>query len=176
MAIFFNDRLLRGCRACKVDCNGLDAFDSPNFPPLATVGATIQTARALWRPPPAGRLRVHSQLDTKVMVVRLSPGFDDGALAALVRGAPDLRGLVLSLYGTGNGPSHKDTFLQTIRDATGRGIVVVAVSQCPKGSVSLGTYEVGRGLLATSHPDSAATLSLAPTLIIILTLALTPTV
>ena len=61
-----------------------------------------------------------------------------------MRGAPDLRGLVLSLYGTGNGPSHKDTFLQTIRDATSRGIVVVAVSQCPKGSVSLGTYEVGR--------------------------------
>ena len=27
------------------------------------------------------------------------------------------------------------------------GIVVVAVSQCPKGSVSLGTYEVGRLLL-----------------------------
>ena len=38
-----------------------------------------------------------------------------------VRGSPDLRGLVLSLYGTGNGPSHKETFLQTIRDATRRG-------------------------------------------------------
>ena len=33
VAIFFNDRLLRGNRAVKVDSNSLAAFDSPNFPP-----------------------------------------------------------------------------------------------------------------------------------------------
>ena len=58
-----------------------------------------------------GRLRVHRKLDARVLVVRLSPGFDDTALAGIVRG-PNLRGLVLSLYGTGNGPSGKEPFLQ----------------------------------------------------------------
>ena len=146
MVIFFNSVLLRGNRAIKVDSQGLAAFDSPNLPPLATVGATVQVNRQLWLPPPTGRLRVHRQLDARVLVLRLSPGFDDGALAGLVRG-PDLRGLVLSLYGTGNGPSAKEPFLQAIRDALKRGVVVIAATQCLRGSVSLGTYEVGRYLL-----------------------------
>ena len=146
MVIFFNSVLLRGNRAIKVDSQGLAAFDSPNLPPLATVGATVQANRQLWLPPPTGRLRVHRQLDARVLVLRLSPGFDDGALAGLVRG-PDLRGLVLSLYGTGNGPSAKEPFLQAIRDALKRGVVVIAATQCLRGSVSLGTYEVGRYLL-----------------------------
>merc|ERR1719281_1069555 len=77
VAIFFNDRLLRGNRAVKVDSNGLDAFDSPNFPPLATVGARVNSDRALWRRPPTARLRVHTTLSSNIVVLRLVPGFDD---------------------------------------------------------------------------------------------------
>ena len=36
---------------------------------------------------------------------------------------------------------------QAIRDALKRGVVVIAATQCLRGSVSLGTYEVGRYLL-----------------------------
>jgi len=147
VAIFFNDRLLRGNRATKVDSNGLDAFDSPNFPPLATVGARISSDRALWRRPPTSRLRVHTILDTSIVVVSLVPGFDDSAIETMVEHCTNLKGLVLSLYGTGNGPSRKAAFLDTISKAISRGIFVVAASQCSKGTVSLDTYEVGRRLL-----------------------------
>ena len=68
VSIFFNDRLLRGNRAVKLDSAGLSAFDSPNFPPLATVGTSISAARHLWRPPPGSRLRVHTRLDSAVVV------------------------------------------------------------------------------------------------------------
>lgn len=61
---------------------GLAAFDSPNFPPLATVGARIETARHLWRQPPTARLRVHTAIDGHIVVVRLAPG----ALATHARG------------------------------------------------------------------------------------------
>ena len=60
-------------------------------------------------------------------MVRLSPGFDDDCIAALVRG-PDLRGLVLSLYGTGNGPSQKSKFQQTIADAVAMGAMETAAA------------------------------------------------
>lgn len=146
-AIFFNDRLLRGNRAVKVDSNSLNAFDSPNFPPLATVGATINAERGRWRLPPTSRLRVHTELNTSVVVLRLAPGFDDGAIEAMVQHAHNLRGIVLSLYGTGNGPSHKLGFLRTIETAIEKGILVVASSQCMAGMVSLHTYEVGQILL-----------------------------
>ena len=116
---------LRGNRATKVDSNGLDAFDSPNFPPLATVGARISSDRALWRRPPTSRLRVHTILDTSIVVVSLVPGFDDSAIETMVEHCTNLKGLVLSLYGTGNGPSRKAAFLDTISKAISRGIFVV---------------------------------------------------
>ena len=147
VAVFFNDRLLRGNRAVKVDSNSLNAFDSPNFPPLATVGASVAANRAIWRPPPASRLRVHDRLDACVVVLRLAPGFDDSAINAMIQHAENLKGIVLSLYGTGNGPSRKSAFLKTISDAVDRDLLVVATSQCLAGTVSLETYEVGRRLL-----------------------------
>eukprot|EP00966_Prymnesium_polylepis_P103520 2397128-Prymnesium_polylepis.1 len=47
----------------------------------------------------------------------------------MIEHAPNLRGLVLSLYGTGNGPSHKADFMRVIRGAVEKDILVVAVTQ-----------------------------------------------
>ena len=41
VTIFFGNRLLRGCRSTKVSATSFGAFDSPNFPPLGTVGTNI---------------------------------------------------------------------------------------------------------------------------------------
>lgn len=41
VCICFGDRLLRANRAIKVDSTGLGAFQSPNFPPLATLGVSL---------------------------------------------------------------------------------------------------------------------------------------
>jgi len=42
VCLCFGGKLLRGCRAVKVDADGLDAFDSPKFPPLGVAGVEIQ--------------------------------------------------------------------------------------------------------------------------------------
>lgn len=42
VCIFFNDVLLRGNRATKLDNWGVSAFDSPNFPALATLGSGVR--------------------------------------------------------------------------------------------------------------------------------------
>ena len=50
---------------------------------------------------------------------------------------PGLRGLILETFGAGNAPSGPDNILTNIiKDAVGRGIVIVNVSQCQSGSVS----------------------------------------
>ena len=41
VGLFFDHKLLRGNRATKVNSSQFDAFESPNFPPLATVGVDI---------------------------------------------------------------------------------------------------------------------------------------
>jgi len=149
VCVFFNDKLLRGNRAIKSENAGLDAFSSPNYPILASIGASGISChnRHQWLPPPVCRLRLHTNLDARVLVLRLTPGFDDSTIAAMVTHASQLRALVLSLYGTGNGPSHKSDFMDAIAEAIRKDILVVVVTQCPKGTVSLDTYEVGRRLL-----------------------------
>ena len=41
VTLFFNNKLLRGCRASKLDASGFGAFESPNFKPLAEIGVNI---------------------------------------------------------------------------------------------------------------------------------------
>jgi len=148
VAIFFNDRLLRGCRATKINTHKLNAFDSPNLAPLAQIGITIEENSHICLPQCAGALRVHGNMETRLLVVRLVPGFDDSVLLHAIQAQSGLRALVLELYGTGNIPSSKKSFLDALAAASERGILVVAVTQCPTGSVLLGKYAVGRELKA----------------------------
>jgi len=148
VAIFFHDRLLRACRATKINTHRLLAFDSPNLPPLAQIGITIDENEHLLLPPARGALRAHTTMDPRLITIRLVPGFDDGVIKYAIHAASDsgLRALVLQLYGTGNLPSVKESFLETLADATARGILVVATTQCMTGSVKLGKYAVGHAL------------------------------
>lgn len=50
--------------------------------------------------------------------------------------------------GTGNVSSRKSTLIDALHAAIGRGILVVASSQCLRGTVDLGAYALGRRLQA----------------------------
>lgn len=56
-----------------------------------------------------------------------------------------MQGVVLETFGAGNAPQRPD-LMAALRDACDRGVVIVAISQCAKGSVS-DAYETGRSLL-----------------------------
>ncbi|MGJ8674618.1 MAG: asparaginase domain-containing protein [Pseudoalteromonas sp.] len=45
VTLFFNNKLYRGNRVRKVDADGFDAFDSPNFPALLEAGINIEVNR-----------------------------------------------------------------------------------------------------------------------------------
>ena len=149
VCIFFHDRLVRGCRATKVNTSKLKAFDSPNLPSLAEIGINIEENEHLFRPPPRGSFKINTAMDTRMITLRLVPGFDDASIKAMVNAAREthLKGLILQLYGTGNLPSLKDSFVQCLKDATDSGIVVVATTQCQTGSVILGHYATGQKLI-----------------------------
>jgi len=101
VTIFFHDRLLRACRATKVNTHRLLAFDSPNQDPLAKIGITIDENEHLVLPPAKGALRVHSRMDTRLLTLRLVPGFDDAMIAEMIERNTEtnlLRALVLQLY------------------------------------------------------------------------------
>lgn len=149
VTIFFHDRLLRACRSTKVNTHRLLAFDSPNQDPLAKIGITIDENEHLLLPPARGAMRVHARMDTRLLTLRLVPGFDDAMIGEMVQRNVEknlLRTLVLQLYGTGNVPSIKDSFIQLLADAAAKDILVVAATQCFTGSVMMGHYAVGKAL------------------------------
>jgi|UniRef100_A0A7S4GK06 L-asparaginase len=151
VCIFFGDKLLRGNRACKLSNVDVDAFDSPNFPPLgklttANLSKQIKLNWQLLRQPPRGRLSVHRNVRSNILVTRLVPGFSDESLTQLITQSNSLKAMLLEFYGTGN-PSAKGDLLDTLKMAIDRGIVVVACTQCRRGHVSLGTYALGAQLV-----------------------------
>ena len=156
VCIFFGDKLLRANRSVKVNSVALTgryishivkftyyylclAFDSPNYPALAVLGSYIEERRELALPHPEKPLPliVHKELDAKIIVLKLVPGSDDDSILTLVEHARKLKAIVFELYGTGNGPSHKEVLIKAIRLARQKGIVCVAISQCLQGGVSL---------------------------------------
>mmetsp|Transcript_3540 Transcript_3540/g.7633 ORF Transcript_3540/g.7633 Transcript_3540/m.7633 type:complete len:476 (-) Transcript_3540:128-1555(-) len=148
VAIFFHDRLIRACRATKVNTSKLLAFDSPNLDPLAEIGINIEENEHLFLPPPRGAFRVRTEMDTRLVTLRLVPGFDDAMLIHLIKAAREthLKGLILQLYGTGNLPSLKDDFISCLTEATEAGVCVVVTTQCHTGSVIMGHYATGQAL------------------------------
>jgi len=141
VTLCFGPRLVRGCRSVKISADGFDAFDSPNFPHLGSVGVDIEIAWPLVRKASSGGLRLHEIGHPVVGALRLFPG----VTAELARNVlqPPLQGLVLEAYGVGNAPERNAGFIAAIREAVDRGVVIVDCTQCLRGSVDLGDYATG---------------------------------
>ncbi len=145
VCLYFGDKLLRGCRAVKVNAVGFDAFDSPNYPPLGTVGIHIDVHWEHILPPPApGLLGVQPIGAAHVGTLRLFPGMTADFITNVLR--PPLQGLVLETYGVGNGPVNNRAFMAALEDAIARGVVIVDCTQCLKGTVDLEGYATGSAL------------------------------
>ena len=97
VCVFMDARLLRGNRTVKMNTDGLDAFDSPNSPPLATLETGIRLRSSLVMPPPKGRFRVHKGLEKNIAVWRMIPGFSDEYIAIAVEHSVSLRAIVIEL-------------------------------------------------------------------------------
>src|SRR5438874_8224558 len=146
VCLYFGGKLLRGCRAVKVSADGFAAFDSPNFPPLGLVGIDIEINHSFVRPVEdmRPRLSVQDFGSPVVSALRLFPGISPELVRNVLR--PPLQGLVLEAYGVGNGPDHDGAFLAALEEATSRGVVIVACTQCLEGTVDLGEYATGSAL------------------------------
>jgi len=147
VGIFFHDALLRGNRTRKVNASGFRAFSSPNHPPLATAGESIDVnERVLRRHDPALPLRTRLQVEPNVVAIHFFPGMEQGFLLPHILADESLRGVVLMAYGAGTVPGD-ERVLRAIEDAVGRGVVAVAVTQCGGGRVHLRRYQASARLL-----------------------------
>ena len=144
VGVAFASKLIRGCRATKLDAWGLDAFDSPNFAPLEVLGLGIDVARGLL--PPRTRQAFDERLEPRVLALRLFPGLEPQLLLDAL--ASGVRGLVLKAFGSGNVPTIGRSLVPVIERATSLDVPVVVVSQCVRAHVDLQRYSGGAAALA----------------------------
>jgi L-asparaginase len=143
VAIVMGSRVLRGARATKRDAWSLDAFDSPNCPPLVDLGVGVEIASHVRSAAPIGPF--DDRLDAHVLAVRLFPGLDPELVRGAVRSG--VRALVLTAYGTGTLPTQGGSLIPALEEARDRSVPVLVVSQCHRGFVDLGKYEGGAASL-----------------------------
>ena len=142
VAILFENYLWRGNRSTKMSADNFNAFKSNNYPSLAKIGLGIHFAeKSLRRPNERRPLDVNTVMDPRVMVLDLNPGITHNTLKHLLN-TPAIKGIVLKTFGAGNCPTSQ-WFIDEIRRAVERGIVIVNVTQCVNGGVHSGRYISG---------------------------------
>lgn len=144
VCIYFSHQLLRGNRLRKIRSSQFGAFESENHPPLAISGVFIEYNKSSILPNLEKGLNIQYELDTNVTVLRLFPNIQQGILENFFR-ADGLKGVVIETYGSGNSPNYP-WFINCLKEANDRGIVLLNVSQCNGGRVIQGRYETSRML------------------------------
>ena len=147
VALYFQNRLFRGNRTTKFSAEALNAFASFNYRPLADVGVNIQydTARiAPYAPDFSDEFRISESMSNDVVVIKLFPSIRPATLRAMLLES-GARGVVLETYGAGNAPTSQ-WFVDLVKEAVERGVVVVNISQCKDGAVQMHLYETGLAL------------------------------
>ena len=147
VALYFQNRLFRGNRTTKLSAEALNAFASFNYAPLADVGVNIQynsSAIANFAPANMDKFHISESLSNDVVVVKLFPGIRPATLRAMLLES-GARGVVLETYGAGNAPT-SEWFVELVKEAIERGVIVVNVSQCKDGAVQMHLYETGLAL------------------------------
>ncbi len=146
VTLYFGNKLLRGCRSTKVSADGFEAFSSPNHPPLGVAGVDVRIDAELARRPPAPpvSLTVQEMSAATVGLLWLFPGISAEMVSKILQ--PPVNGIVLAVYGVGNGPDRDERLIEALREATKRGVVIVACTQCQQGTVNLHDYATGSAL------------------------------
>ena len=163
VCIFFENELMRGNRTTKINAENFNAFRSFNYPPLAKAGIHIRyNEHLIRRPDPTRPMKPHYLFDTNVVMLTLFPGIQESIIDSVLH-VPNLKAVVLKTYGSGNAPQ-KDWFIQQLKEATERNIIIVNITQCPSGAVEMRRYETGLQLLQAgvisgydSTPECAVT-------------------
>jgi L-asparaginase len=142
--IVFGTKVIKGCRASKISTVSFDAFESINYPLVASVRNGKIAYRIRPASPAAGPV-LKTGVDRSVFLLKLIPGTDPSILEAI--GAKGYRAVVIECFGAGGVPFLKRSLVDGVRSLVSRGTIVAASTQCVHGGVDLSIYDVGKKTL-----------------------------
>lgn len=144
VAIYFEYELYRGNRTLKYNSAHFDAFKSPNYPVLAEAGVNIEYNHNAIRKASVKKLSIHKKLENDIAVLHLFPGISRKITSSIIN-SKDIKAIVLLTFGAGNATTEK-WFINELKTAIKKGIIIYNVTQCLEGSVIQGKYETSSQL------------------------------
>lgn len=142
VVISFQDYIVRGCRSTKFTSTGFHAFKSFNYPDLGTIDLHISYNKPfLLRHETELPLDPFYAMDPSLLVLWLYPGITRDVVNAQLA-TPGIKAVVLRTFGAGNAPTEK-WFLDEIKAAVERGLIIYNVTQCANGGDEQKRYYTG---------------------------------
>jgi L-asparaginase len=138
VCIYFEYQLYRGNRTHKYNAEHFQAFQSPNYPILAEAGVHLKYNRTALKKAGTKKLNVETKLDQNIAVLKMYPGISQQVVETVVN-TKNLKALILETFGAGNATTQQ-WFLDSLKKAISKGLVVLNVTQCNAGKVEQGKY------------------------------------
>lgn len=135
VAIAFNHKLLRGCRAQKVSTYRFFGFDSVDEEPLAEFGININWFTKRWLKATRFSFAPVIPQAAKILDLSMRPGFTTDFIAETLNNT-ELDAVVLQTYGSGNIPVQNEKLVAALKAAVERGVIIVNITQVIEGRVS----------------------------------------
>lgn len=140
VTIVFNGKIIAGTRAKKVHSKSFNAFDSINFPVLATI-RNNKIVHYVKDSCPCSYPAFYSDINPKVCLVKLIPGMEPDLLPWI---GEHYDAVLIESYGVGGLPSAPDRdFLKEVDKLIADGKIVVMTTQVMYEGSDMEVYEVG---------------------------------
>lgn len=143
--LVFDGELIVGTRAVKVKTKSYDAFESVNYPSVASIkhhkiSYTPHIAEQFMQNEEHSKLELFNDFNDRILVLKLFPGmyadiFDYVKLK--------YSGVIIESFGIGGIPSDSRNMSAKIKELVDEGVIVVLTTQCLEEGVDFGIYEVG---------------------------------
>ncbi len=143
--VAFNRKVMLGCRTSKVRSLSFDAFESINYPDIATISSLGMKINDSVVPERSGIFKLSNEYSDKVCIIKMFPGMHPSYIEALAD--QGYKGLYIEAYGIGGIPFIKYDFISVLDKLIKDGITVVVGTQCRYEGTKMDVYETGKRTL-----------------------------
>lgn len=143
--IAFDRHVILGTRAVKVRTFDMNAFESINYPYVASVNANGLVLNESALRPAGGKFLLKDSICSQIGLVKLFPGLDPGIFDMLLN--MNYRGIVIEAFGAGGMNFIRRDLVSKLKMMVNAGVVVVVCSQCLYERSDFSIYQTGRKAL-----------------------------
>ena len=138
VCIYFEYQLYRGNRTHKFNAEHFQAFQSANYPVLAEAGVHLKYTQSALQKGNGKKLKVHTTLNSNIAILKMFPGITQNVVDAILN-AKNVKAIIIETFGSGNASTQK-WFIDALKKAIDKGVVILNVTQCNAGKVEQGKY------------------------------------